>query len=111
MQILSAESTELFIGTEEQPAQVVRVRVRGTEGDDLSHLSEVSVRGERVTTDHPVALDPLPPGEIRTVEVGVIVSGSPAHGTALAAEATVELDSVIARMPVVVTVAEPGWRC
>ena len=110
MEILSAESTELFIGTEEQPAQVIRVRVRGTEGDDLSHLSQVSVRGEHVSTDHPVALDPLPPGELRTVEVGVTVDGTPAPGTTFAAEAIVELDAVIARLPMVVTVAEPGWR-
>jgi alpha-mannosidase len=110
MEILSAESTELFIGTEQQPAQVIRVRVRGTEGDDLSHLAQVSVRGERVSTDHPVALDPLPPGELRTVEVGVTVEGTPAPGTTFAAEAVVELDDVIARLPLVVTVAEPGWR-
>ena len=110
MEILSAESTELFIGTEQQPAQVIRVRVRGTEGDDLSHLSQVSVRGERVSTDHPVALDPLPPGELRTVEVGVTVEGTPAPGTTFVAEAVVELDDVIARLPLVVTVAEPGWR-
>ena len=110
MEILSAESTELFVGTEAQPAQVIRVRVRGTEGDDLSHLSQVSVRGDHVTTDHPVALDPLPPGELMTVEVGVTVEGSPAPGTTFAAEAIVELDAVIARLPTVVTVAEPGWR-
>jgi alpha-mannosidase len=109
MEILSAESTDLFVGTEARPLQVVRVRLRSTTADEGA--TRVSVRGSGLTTEQPAGLDALAPLETAIVEVGIALEDGAGPGDRLAAEAIAEQQGkTIAPLPLVVTVAEPGWR-
>ncbi|MFI9812971.1 glycoside hydrolase family 38 N-terminal domain-containing protein [Saccharothrix variisporea] len=95
--ILSIESTDLFIGTEDQPRQVVRVTVDRGAG---SAALPVEVTGEGVRGSGVVEAGS---GEV-VVEVGVVASapvGAEVRVTATAGESTVDG---------VVTVEETGWR-
>jgi alpha-mannosidase len=108
VEILAAESTELFIGTEERPRQVVRVRLLETSTGGRS--AKVAVRGDRLAAPEPVALEALAPGQQTSVEVGIEVDDGLEPGSTLAAEVIVEGAAGETRRPLVVTVAEPGWR-
>jgi alpha-mannosidase len=93
LRVTAVESTDLFVGTEESPYQVVRVGLAG-EGSGT-----VAVEGDGVTTPSPVAATGG-----STVEVGVAVA-APA-GTSVPVRATV--DGAPAGEGTLV-VAEPGW--
>src|ERR1700744_4893655 len=93
MQVMSAESTELFVGPPDAPLQVVRVTVSGAtkptpirvDGDGLSGETRAH-RGQEVI-EVPVAVGPPVAGQRRTAQVRVD------GGTT----------------PLAFTVAEPGW--
>ena len=91
MHVISAESTELFIGPADNPLQLVRVSYTGgageiqIDGDGLSGAARVG-QGEG-TVDVPVRVDVPTPGEQRSARV---LTGG-------------------AETPFVFTVAEPGW--
>src|ERR1700758_716802 len=93
MQVMSAESTELFVGPPDAPLQVVRVTVSGAtkptlirvDGDGLSGETRAH-RGQEVI-EVPVAVEHPVVGQRRTAQVRVD------GGTT----------------PLAFTVAEPGW--
>jgi alpha-mannosidase len=93
VQVISAESTELFTGPPESPLQLVRVTHTGG-------AAEVRVEGEGLTTPTPAVCY----AEAGTVEVPVAVS-RPSVGEQRPARVVVgDADT-----PFVFTVAEPGW--
>jgi alpha-mannosidase len=108
VRILEAESTDLFVGTEARPLQVVRVRVGGA--TTATTGGTVTVRGDGVTTERPGSVERLEPGGEAFVEVGVAVGQGTQPGDVLAAEAVLEAADSSDRRPLVLTVAEPGWR-
>jgi alpha-mannosidase len=121
MEILAAESTNLFIGTESAPRQVIRIRLRGSEPLDARGPARVRIEGERLRTEDPVVVGPLGPGQEARLEIGIVVDrvvdaadGSPdgaaGAGLVLPAEVVVEEGSQAVRHPFDVVVAEPGWR-
>ncbi|WP_203656464.1 NEW3 domain-containing protein [Actinocatenispora rupis] len=94
--ISSVESTDLFVGTEEDPRQVVRVRLAEPAGTGI-----LAVTGPGVTTP-----DPVPLAGDTTVEVGVRTEAAVGSSVAV----TVTVDGVAAPGGTgVLTVAEPGW--
>ncbi|GAA1645997.1 glycoside hydrolase family 38 C-terminal domain-containing protein [Actinoplanes couchii] len=102
MRITAIEGTDLFIGTEAAPRQVVRVTVAADEATDSLR---VRIEGPTVRTPEPVSISALAAGETRTVEVGVHISapataGSPHRVTAVAGSA--QLDGQI-------RAADTGW--
>jgi alpha-mannosidase len=109
MEIVGAESTNLFIGSETSPRQVVRVVLRGTERADREP-AQVSIQGARVRTEASVTLGPLGQGQEARLEVGVTVDPAAAGGERLDAEIVVEEETRAERLPFGLVVAEPGWR-
>lgn len=93
MQVISAESTELFTGPPDAPLQLVRVAHTGG-------AAEVRVEGEGLTTPTAAVAD----AASGTVEVAVAVSrpvvGEQRSARVLAGDG---------QTPFVFTVAEPGW--
>ena len=110
MEILAAEATNLFVGTESAPRQVVRIRVRGTDPRDSRAPAQVRVEGEHVRSEDAVALGPLGAGEEAVLEIGVVVDGPAEAGRLLPAEVVVEEGREAARHSFELAVAEPGWR-
>lgn len=108
MEIIAVDSIDRFIGTEEQPRQVVRVRLRGTPVAVAS--AKVTVSGGQIRSQDPVSVPRLLPGQAATIEVGVGVDPSVLAGTVLPADAVLEHEGETARVPFTFTVAEPGWR-
>jgi alpha-mannosidase len=92
--VISAESTELFVGPPDAPLQVVRVT------DERAHRTPLAVAGDGLTTPVPVPADPA----AGVVEVPVAV-GRAVAGQRRAARVVGEDLSV----PFTFTVAEPGW--
>lgn len=92
MRITAIEGTDLFIGTEAAPRQVVRVTVAAGEATDPVR---VRVEGPTVRTPEPVLISALTPGAELTVEVGVHIAapataGSPHRVTAVAGSASLD---------------------
>jgi alpha-mannosidase len=109
MEIIEVVARPLFIGSEEQPRQVVQVRLAGTETGAGQSQARVSIRGARLSAD-PKVVGALAPGERVLLEVGVAVDGDVQPGTTLAAEVLVEHGAGTLRQPFDLLVAEPGWR-
>ncbi len=124
MEILSAESTNLFIGTESAPRQVIRLRLRGNEPLDARGPARVRIEGDRLRTEDGVVVGPLGPGQEARLEVGIVVdalangpgegpANGPGEGPAgqvLPAEVVIEDGRQVVRHPFEVVVAQPGWR-
>ncbi|WP_210569201.1 NEW3 domain-containing protein [Streptomyces sp. GESEQ-4] len=101
MRVLSVESTDLFVGTAEQPHQVViagiehvpgrpvRLAVAGAEVSGVA-LAAVGEDGT-VRVEIPVSVDGLAPGDRREITV------------------TASDEDQVARLTAEFTVAEPGW--
>ncbi len=90
MRITAIEGTDLFLGPEAAPRQVVRVTVAA---DSATTPSRVRVEGPSVRTPEPVLIPALTAGDQLTVEVGVVVAapfttGSPHRVTAVAGSAS-----------------------
>jgi alpha-mannosidase len=109
MEVVGATSTNLFVGTEEEPRQVVRVTVQAADADHAKPAL-VRVEGERLESAEPVSVGPLRSGERVTLEIGVNVDGQAVPGETLAAEAVAESADRSARRPFDFEVGEPGWR-
>ena len=109
MDIVAAESTNLFIGTEAAPRQVVRIVLRVT-GGASGEPAQVRIEGAHVRTEASVGLGPLGDREEARLEIGVAVDGPAAAGDLLDAEVVVEDDQGTRRLPFQLTVEEPGWR-
>jgi alpha-mannosidase len=91
--LVSAESTELFVGPPDAPLQLVRVTYHGR------RAARLAVEGDGLRTPEPVLAEPA-----STVEVPVLVGG-PVPGGRRAARIVGQGVSV----PFTFTVAEPGW--
>src|SRR3981081_870057 len=100
LRVVAGEPTELFIGPETTPLQVVRVTVAGQSGP-----VEVHVEGRGVETPHSAVAATT---EQETVEVGVSIMDA-APGTVLLPIAVARAggEEVLAEFELVV--AEPGW--
>ena len=110
VEIVAAESTNLFVGTEESPRQVVRLRLRGAPEPDGREPARVRVEGDRLRSPEPLIVGPLGPGDDVGLEIGVIVDGAIVAGEVRDAAAIVEDGAATARQPFSFVVVEPGWR-
>src|SRR2546429_9572633 len=90
MEILGAESTNLFIGSDDEPRQVVRVRVRGSQPRDGRSPATLRIEGSRVRSETAVSLGPLAAREEARLEIGVVVDAPISAGETLPAEGGVE---------------------
>ena len=108
MEIVTATATNLFVGSESAPRQVVRVIVRGTD-EPARELARVRIKGPNLRTLEPVTIGPLGPGEEAQLEIGVVVDAVIA-GEVRDAETVVEEGSRSQRLAFEFVVAEPGWR-
>src|SRR6266498_6080837 len=97
---VSAESTELFVGDESAPLQIVRVSTTARGGP-----ARVSVEGQGLNT--PQAMDIATYGQFG-VEVPVNTGGA-MPGTVIPARAVVESGSDRIEAEFDLVVAEPGW--
>jgi alpha-mannosidase len=109
MEILGAESTNLFIGSEAEPRQLVRIALRGG-ADGRGESGRVSVHGDGLRPDEPVSIGPLEAGADARLDIGVVVEGDTAPGDTISAEVVAEGAGEPARHPFDLVVAEPGWR-
>src|SRR6478735_8044154 len=109
MDIVAVESTNLFIGSEAAPRQVVRIVLRGAPGAS-GEPAQVHIEGARVRTEASVGLGPLGDRDEARLEVGVTVDPAAAAGDILDAEVVVEDGGRNRRAPFQLTVEEPGWR-
>ena len=82
MEIVAAEATNLFTGTEAAPRQVVRLVLRGSDAS-AGQPGRVRIEGARVRTDDALTVGPLRPGETARVEVGITVDEGVAAGEEL----------------------------
>ncbi|WP_200301020.1 NEW3 domain-containing protein [Streptomyces adelaidensis] len=112
MRVISVESTELFVGTEDQPRQVVAVEV----GHEPGRAVRLSVEGEGVRsvgeageTVVTVGADGTVRAEIPVVSDGLAV-GDRREITVTAVDGDGDADGgQLARQTAEFTVAEPGW--
>jgi len=109
MEVVTATATNLFVGSEEEPHQVVRVTVRAGEGDG-AEPARVSVEGDRLRTAEPISVGPLRPGDQAALEIGVTVDEGATPGRSLAAEVVAVYAGGSVRHPFDFEVSEPGWR-
>jgi alpha-mannosidase len=117
MRIAGVESTDLFTGSAGgagagaaqagRPLQVVRVTVEATDPAEAGLAARLRVMGAGAETHHPFVISLGAPGEGRTGEVSVAVTGAP--GTSLPVTVIAETDGARAELAASVTVAEPGW--
>src|ERR1700757_540218 len=80
MRITRVESTDLFTGSAGNPGralQVVRVTVEATETGEAGASATLRVMGAGAGTPEPFVVGLGEPGESRTGEVSVAVTGSP----------------------------------
>ncbi|TDD34991.1 glycoside hydrolase, partial [Nonomuraea terrae] len=95
VRLLSAESTDLFVGSRDEPRQVLRVTVARGERDE-----PLEVRGEGVRLAEPLTVPAAAEG---VVEVPLAVSAPP--GTTVPCLLTLGEE----RLETAVTAEEPGW--
>jgi alpha-mannosidase len=115
MRITGVDSTDLFTasaGGSGRALQVVRVTVEATETAEEGVTAQLRVMGTRVSTPQPFGITLGKPGEGRTGEVSVAVTGSPGADlpvTAIAETAPVSAGRGRAELTASITVAEAGW--
>jgi alpha-mannosidase len=105
MQVMSAESTELFVGPPDAPLQLARVRVNGGTEPTLVRVDGHGLTGEALAK---FGRDGGPCDEQYIVEVPVAVD-HPVIGQRRAAHAHVAGSAGPSSHPFAFTVAEPGW--
>ncbi|HEY3522618.1 MAG TPA: hypothetical protein VGK63_02850, partial [Candidatus Limnocylindrales bacterium] len=113
MEIVGVEATDLFVGTEDEPRQVVRVVLRADGRDAATNGSSsgrLSIRGDRLPAADPIVVGPLAPGAEARLEVGVAVAADVVPGDRLASQVVVETDAGTTARALELLVAEPGWR-
>jgi alpha-mannosidase len=109
MDIVAAESTNLFIGTEASPRQVAVVLIRGSDAA-AREPARVEIRGSRLATDGALSVGPLAPNEVARLEVGVTVEDPIEAGESRDAEVVLRVGSKERRLAFDFVVTEPGWR-
>ncbi len=107
MRITGVESTDLFTGSAARPLQVLRLGVEATEAGEAGAAVSVRVVGGSVETPAPFGMTLGAPGEGRSGEVSVAVTGAP--GVSLPVTVICERDGARVTADVTITVAEPGW--
>ncbi len=107
MRISDVESTDLFQGSASRPLQVVRVTVESTDASEAGAPAALRIAGTGADTPVPFGITGAEPGEGRSYELAVAVTGPPG---------TVRPVTVIAQTPAGrfehaarITAAEPGW--
>jgi hypothetical protein len=112
MRIVQAQSTPLFVSTQNGPCQVVRVTVAGGPPDgttDGAAPVQVRVEGPGVTTRQPFRIESPPPDAEQTCEVPVTVAAPHGPGSRLSATVIAESPGARAEQACEITAAEPGW--
>jgi len=120
MRITGVDSTDLFTGSagnSGRALQVVRVTVEATEAAEEGGTAQLRVMGAGAGTPQPFGISLGKPGESRTGEVSVAVTGSPGAElpvTAIAEAAggpaaRVSAGRGRAELAATLTVAEAGW--
>lgn len=109
--VTSVAATDLFIGTEHEPRQVVQVTVTniGSRAASRDTPVTVSVTGAKVRTPRPVTVTALPPGHQETVEVGVVYTTPQRADDIVPAQVAAVTRDVSDTQSVRITAAEPGW--
>jgi len=107
MRITGVESTDLFTGSVARPLQVVRVTVEATDAGEAGAAVAVRVVGGGAETTGPFDITLAGPGESRSGEVSVAVTGSP--GLSLPVTVICETGGARVTEDATITVAEPGW--
>jgi alpha-mannosidase len=110
VEIVVPESTNLFVGTEATPRQVVRLTLRGGPEPNGREPAKVRVVGDRLHSPEPLIVGPLGRGDEVRLEIGVIVDGAIVAGDVRDAVAIVEDGAATARQSFSFVVVEPGWR-
>jgi alpha-mannosidase len=111
MRIGEVAGTDLFVGSERRPLQVVRVTLANRGAGMATGPASVAVRveGAGVTTPRPALVHDLAPGEQHVAEVPVAVDAAFAEGSrrpvTVLAEAGEERSSAAGE----IVVAAPGW--
>ena len=111
MRITGVESTDLFTGSaghSGRALQVIRVTVEATEAAEAGAAATLRVMGAGADTPQPFGMSLGEPGEGRTGEVSVALTGSP--GVELPVTVIAEIESGgRAEQTATITVAETGW--
>jgi alpha-mannosidase len=110
MDFLGAEATNLFIGTDDAPRQVVRLRLVGSAALDGREPSRIRIDGDLLRTEETLVIGPLGKGQEVRLEVGIVVDDYVSAGDLVPADVVIEDGSSTVRHPVEIRVAEPGWR-
>ena len=110
VEIVAAESTKLFIGTDDAPRQVVHVVLRGHGCRAPPTSARVTVEGPGLEAGEPIRSA----RSVRAKSPGSTLAWSPAQerraGETIDAEVVVADGSGDVRHPFELVVAEPGWR-
>ncbi len=111
MQLSGVDWTDLFVGGERAPLQVVRVTLVNQGAGMVRERAAATVRveGAGVTTPQPVRLHDLAPGAEHVVEVPVAVDPAYAEDTARPVTVIAETGQSRFAVPAEIVVAAPGW--
>lgn len=112
VKVLGTGSTDLFVGPEQAPNQVVRVAVAniGAERVDSQDSIAVSASGQ-METAAPAVIDNVDPGQVAVAELGMLPSGDvrPDDGTLVQAKIRAATAKSADTITSTLVVAEPGW--
>jgi alpha-mannosidase len=111
MRITGVESTDLFTASAAHSGralQVIRVTIEATEAAEAGSTATLRVMGAGADTTHPFGIRLGAPGEGRTGEVSVAVTGSPGIELPVTVIAETEPGGRAERAATI-TVAETGW--
>jgi alpha-mannosidase len=111
MQLSDVAWTDLFVGGERVPLQVVRVTLANQGPGMVRDRAAVTVRieGAGVTTPEPVRVHDLEPAAERVVEVPVAVDPAYAEDTSRPVTVIAETGQSRFSAPAEIVVAAPGW--
>jgi alpha-mannosidase len=112
MLISAVESTDLFAGTQDQPLQIVRVRLASTgpaAGPQPGSPVTLQVTGRGIGTPMPVTRPAPAAGGELAAEVAVDIAPAVAPGTQLLVLATASWAGGSVELAATITAAEPGW--
>jgi alpha-mannosidase len=111
MQLSDVAWTDLFVGSQSAPLQVVRVTLVNQGPGTVRDRTPVTVRieGAGVTTPEPVRVHDLEPAAERVVEVPVAVDPAYAEDTSRPVTVIAESERSRLSVPADIVVATPGW--
>jgi alpha-mannosidase len=111
MRLSKVAWTDLFVGGERAPLQIIRVTLANQGPGAVPEGTPVTVRieGAGVTTPEPVRVHDLEPAAERAVEVPVAVDPAYAEGTARPVTVIAETGQARFSAPADIVVAAPGW--